>query len=93
MKKLAIAIISLILLSCEPEYIYDYEYRNGIVVDKEMHTELDPATEFFFDIKTTKVVYSLIVEYNGEVERKVVSESEYYNHQKGDTYRIRVTVK
>ena len=93
MKKLAIITISLLLWSCTPEYVYEYEYRYGTIVDKEMHTELDPTTELFFDIKTTRVVYSLIVEYNGHLESHRVSENEYYNSKVGGTYPFEVLVK
>ena len=93
MKKFVIITIALLLLSCTPEYIYEYEYWNGIIVDKEMHTALDPTTEFFFDIKTTRVVYSLIVDCNGHIKPFTVSENEYYNSKVGDTYRFKVFVK
>lgn len=93
MKKFVIITIVLLLLSCTPKYIYEYEYRNGIIIDKEMHTELDPTTELLFDIKTTRVVYSLIVEYNGHVKSHKVSENEYYNNKIGSTYPFEVLVK
>ena len=64
MKKILFICISLITVSftsCQPEYIETLETRPYKVVDKEYHTELDPAMEFFIGVKDTKQVYTLVV--------------------------------
>ena len=94
MKKYLIAVLAILFLSCEQEYNYEYKCYDYKVIDREHHTELDPATEFFFGIKTTDEIYTLVLERNGSVITEKVNEMVYYNHPVGSTYnkcsRVRV---
>lgn len=63
------------------------------VVDKEMHTELDPATQFFFGIHTTKSVYTLVIRRGNDVRVVNVEEEKYYRYDIGDVYFITIKIK
>lgn len=63
------------------------------VVDKEMHTELDPTTQFFFGIHTTKSVYTLVIRRGDDVRVLNVEEEEYYRYDIGDVYFMTIKLK
>ncbi len=95
MKKYLLLLLTLVCLSCdyEQEYITEVQYVPWIVTEKEHHTELNPATEFFFDIKTTHVIYTLVLEHNGKVITEEVDKNIYYKYSVGDKYNVRTNVK
>ena len=96
MKKIlfiCITFIAVSFTSCQPEYIETLETRPYTVIDKEYHTELDPAVEFFIGVKDTKQVYTLVLERNGNVIVEKVDERTYYRYPIGSTYNKRVYVK
>jgi len=86
MKKYLIAVLAILLLSCDQEYKYEYKCYDYKVIDREHHTELNPATELFFGVKSTNEIYTLVLERNGSVITEKVSEREYYNHPVGSIY-------
>ena len=96
MKKIlfiCITFIAVLFTSCQPEYIESFEWRSYTVVDKEFHTELDPAVEFFIGVKDTKQVYTLVLERNGNIIVEEVDSKTYYKYPLGSTYNTRVCVK
>lgn len=94
MKKLIYILIGVALFcSCEPEYITEIRTLEYTVVDKEFSTQLDPATELFFGIKTTEQVYVLVLERHGNVKTVEVSRNDYYSHSIGSKYHNSEYVK
>jgi len=87
MKKYLIAVLAILFLSCEQEYITEKKCYDYKVIEREHHVELNPATEFFLDIKSTHVIYTLVLERNGNIITKKVDERDYYNHPVGSTYK------
>ena len=84
---LVVAIISMTVVSCdEPEYKTEYKQVAYMIVEKESHTELNWATELIFDVKTTKVVYNLVLQRNGYTKVKEVNSQTYYSYRIGDIY-------
>lgn len=93
MKKYLILLIALLFISCEQEYTTEVEYVQWTVIEKEHHVELDPATEFFFGIKTTDVIYTLVLEHNGKVITEEVNKNVYYKHNIGSKYNKKTFVR
>lgn len=94
MKKLILSIIGLVLFcSCEPEYITEARTIEYTVANKESSTQLDPMVEFFFEVKSTKQVYVLILERHGHVKTVEVSRDVYYSHSIGSKYRMKEYVR
>lgn len=84
---LAAAIISMTVMSCdEPEYKKEIRNVAYTVVEKESHTEPDRATKLIFDVKTTKVVYNLVLQRNGYTKVVEVNKLTFYSYKVGDTY-------
>ena len=87
-KYFILASLALLFISCDAlNYVEpDYDIVPTTVVEKEMHTELNPVTEVFFGYQSTTVVYTLVVEYEDTKFIFSVDKKEYFSHQVGDTY-------
>ncbi|MCQ2166399.1 MAG: hypothetical protein MJY49_03070 [Bacteroidales bacterium] len=89
MKKIIYVIMLVILGACNPEYISEsyWETLTYTVVNKESSTQLDPVTEFLFDIQTTETVYRLILRSpSGNIKSIEVKREDYYKWDVGDDY-------
>lgn len=91
-RKIFLFLFTFFFIACQPKTVVEYERRPYKVIEKEMHVELDPMTELFFDVKSTTVVYTLVLERNGNVATQEVSKNEYYRYNVGDTYMLSVLV-
>lgn len=93
MKKIIYVIMLVMLAGCNSEYKMEsyWETYTYTIINKESSTQLDPVTEFFFDIQTTETVYRLILRSpSGNIESIKVDREEYYRWDVGDKYIQRV---
>lgn len=93
MKRFVYVMVLIMLTSCNPEYKIEsyWETYTYTIVNKESSTQLDPTTEFLFDIQTTETVYRLILRSpSGNIKSIEVDRNEYYRWDIGDKYTQRV---
>lgn len=80
----------MLLTSCTTTKYNDYDVVATTVVDKEMRTELNPITEILFGYQSTIVVYTLVVQYEGNKFLFNVNKEDYFFYTIGDTYWVKL---